>query len=290
MTTQTPPKPTGKPPGSPPQQQAAPTQSAKMAVPSVTGMGTRVVFVATEGFGKTTVGALGENPVILTMPDERGYYTLLSRGLVPAVPCMQIRSWPELLASVEALAKDPGDRKTAVLDAMAGMESLLAQHVCRLHFNNDWGEKGYAAFGRGAKVVQREWPALLPRLTALANKGVDVLLLGHAKVRRFNSPEGADYDRYECNVGTDEVWARTKAWAEAVLFGNFRSIVETSRPESNVAKAYGKAIAHERIMRCQYSAVADAKNQLGLMAEYAMPDNAEEFARTFWGLVKGTIK
>lgn len=271
------------------QVQAANTpQPAKMVMPSAVRTGCRVVFIATEGYGKTTTGALGESPVIVMTPDERGYLTLASRGLVPQMPVMMVRNWPELLASLHSLATEPHDRKTVVLDAMAGMESLLARHVCQTEFDGDWGEKGFQAWGRGKGIVMREWPNIFPRLTAIANKGIDVLILGHARVKRFQAPEGADYDRYECNVGTDEVWARTKAWAEAVLFGNFRPIVEMARPEANTAKARGKAIAHQRIMRCQYSAVADAKNQYGLEAEYAMPDNPQEFAASFWAMVKGT--
>lgn len=251
-------------------------------------LGVRVVFVAVEGFGKTTTGALGEAPLIIMAPEEQGYLTLHSRGLVPACPMMQPRSWPQLLAAVEAVATDPGDRRTLVLDAMVGLEALCAAHVCQTNFGGDWGERGFAAYGRGARIVSREWPQLLARLSAVSRRGVDVLLLGHARVKRFSAPDGPDYDRYECNVGTEDVWARTKAWGEAVLFGMFRPIVEQSRPESNVARAHGKAIAHQRILRCQYSAVADSKNQFGLEPEYAMPDNAAAFAASFWHLVKGS--
>lgn len=245
-----------------------------------------MVYVATEGYGKTTVAALAPDPVIVMAPDELGYLTLLSRELVPAVPVIQPRTWPDLLGAIDAFGRDPQGRKTLALDAMAGLETLLATHICVSQFGGDWGEKGFAAWGRGRGIVGREWPMLLSRLTSIARLGINVLILGHAKVKRFDAPDGPAYDRYECNVGTDEVWARTKAWAEAVLFGSFRAIVEQSRPESNTAKAHGKAVAHQRILRCQYSAVADAKNQWGLAPEYVLSDDPAACASEFWSLVK----
>lgn len=252
--------------------------------------GVRVTLVAVNGWGKTTIGAFGENPVVVMSPDEQGYLTLQSRGLVPTVPIMQVRSWPELLASVSGLAKDPQGRKTVVVDALAGMESLCAKHVCETQYKGDWGEKGFMAFYRGPAQVAREWPALLLRLTACARAGLDVIVLGHAKVQTFKNPDGPDYDRYECACGTSDLWGRTRDWAEAVLFGNFKPIVETARQEDNIAKAKGKAIGQKRIMRCQFSAAADAKNQYGLGAEYEMPNTAEACAAAFWNLIKNGDK
>ncbi len=284
--------PTASPPGAaPPRLNSAPpppsTRTAPPPIerPSPDRHGVRVVYVAVEGFGKTTVGALGPAPLMIIAPEEHGYLTLYSRGLVPELPVMQPRSWPQLLAGIEAVTAEPGEVGTVVLDAIVGFESLCAAWVCQTNFGGDWGERGFAAYGRGSRIVAREWPGLLARLTALSRRGVNVLMLGHARVRRFNAPDGPDYDRYECNVGTDEVWARTKAWGEAVLFGSFRPIVEQDRVEGNVAKAHGKAIAHERILRCQYSAVADAKNQFGLAPEYKLPDDPAACAAAFWALI-----
>lgn len=257
----------------------------KMSRPVAANTGARVVFVATEGFGKTSCGALADKPVILMTPDELGYLTLFSHGLVPECPVFQPKTWPEVLASIESVARDPEDRKTLVLDAMVGLESLCARWVCQENFAGDWGEKGFQAWGRGTAIVAREFPSILPRLTACARKGLNVLVLGHAKVQTFKNPDGPDFDRYECNVAKD-VWGRTKAWAEAVYFGNFQPIIDQNRPDSNIAKAKGKAISQQRLLRCQYSAMADAKNQYGNQPEYTMPDDPQKFADAFWQLTK----
>ncbi len=256
-----------------------------MTMPERSSHGARVVFVAVNGYGKTTAGALGPDPVIVMSPDERGYETLYDHGLVPAVPLMRPRDWPELIASLRALASDQQGRRTVVLDALAGFEYMLAQHICRTQYGNDWGKGGFLAWNEGPRVVARTWPVLLGALQACAQRGLNVLILGHAKITRFNNPDGPDYDRYECACGTADLWSRTRDWAEAVLFGNFVAIVDQAREQPNIARAHGKAIGQQRVLRCQYSAAADAKNQYGLDPQYIMPDNPEQFADAFWRMV-----
>lgn len=283
MTTKMPP---------PPQRSgaAAPPEACEMQMPGKSGAGIRAVLVGVEGIGKTTIGAYAPDPVIIMAPDELGYLTLHSRGLVPTVPTMRPRNWPQLLQAVEGFARDVQGRKTIVLDAMAGLESMCAGFVCQTEFGGDWGEKGYQAYGRGKGITTRTWPQLLLRLTSCANKGMNVLLLGHARVRAFNSPDGPSYDRYECNVGTDEVWAKTKAWCESSSFLLFRPIVDQAVNQTNMAKAKGKAVAHTRVMRCAYSAVSDAKNQYGLQDEYTMPDDPAACAAAYWNLMLTTSR
>jgi len=258
---------------------------AAMRMPERSTHGARVVFVAVNGYGKTTAGALGPDPVIIMSPDERGYETLFDHGLVPAVPLMRPASWPELIASLRALASDPQGRRTVVLDALAGFEYLLARHICENQYGNDWGKGGFLAWNEGPRIVARTWPVLLGALQSCAQRGLHVLVLGHAKVTKFNNPDGPDYDRYECACGTADLWSRTRDWAEAVLFGNFVAIVDQAREQANIAKAHGKAIGQQRVLRCQYSSAADAKNQYGLDAQYVMPDDPRRFADAFWRMI-----
>lgn len=267
----------------------APVSAPKMMMPdAIPNAASRTVLVAVPGYGKTSIGAFADRPVMIVMPNELGYITLYRHELVPAVPVMMPRSWSELLACIESIARDPGDRKTLVLDALAGAEALLSSQICAEHFKGEWGEKGFGAFGRGAKIVMREWPAILPRLTACARKGVDVLLLAHSKVKLFSDPAGPNYDRYEIDMGNDEAWSRTRMWSEAVMYGIFQPIVDQARPEANTARAKGKAIAQNRILRTENSPICDAKCQLGLEPVYTMPNSAAECAAAYWALVKGT--
>lgn len=281
MTVQTTAPPLPKPPTRPAQQ---PSSALTMKMPSVQKIGARLVFVAVEGYGKTSCGAFGPSPVVMMAPGEGGYMTLLSRGLVPTVPIIQPSNWTDTLDALSELAKNHGDRETLVVDALVGFESLCARHICDSEFSGDWGERGFAAFGRGLKIVYRTWPLIIGRLEQCARAGLNVMVLSHAQVKPYRNPDGPDYDRFEANVGP-EAWQRLKAWADFVAFGSFRSIVDEARAQSNIAKAKGKAIGQSRVLRCQYSAVADAKNQYGLDPEYLMPDDPAQFAERYWNMV-----
>lgn len=247
--------------------------------------GARVVLVAVNGFGKTTAGAMMPNPVMILAPQEDGYLTLHKRGLVPSVPMLRVKSWDETLMALDELATNPGDRQTVVCDAIVGFEHLLAHKICHRDFEGDWGERGFRAWNSGPATVAREWPQLLVRLDRCADAGLDVILLGHASIRSFSPPDGPAYDRYECSVTTKEVWARTKDWGEAVLFGTFQATVDQVKTQTNAAKAKGKAVSEKRVLRCRYSAYADAKNQYGLDAVYDVPDDPAQWSKAFHALI-----
>src|SRR3990167_7188275 len=91
---------------SPPKPSSAPT-SSRMKMPGVQRTGQRVVLVAIEGWGKTTIGAHAPDPVMVMAPGEGGYLTLLGRGLVPECPIIQPTGWPDLLDGIGEVAKNP---------------------------------------------------------------------------------------------------------------------------------------------------------------------------------------
>lgn len=250
--------------------------------------GVRVVLVAPEGMGKTSIGAHAERPMFICMPDEKGYDTLRKYGLIPESPAMHPRNWIELLQSIEYAAEGDHGRKTLVIDAAIGVERMLIQHIIHKHCEGD--PTKFDAYGRGTKFLSIEWPAIFGELNAAAARGMDVLILSHAKAAKYSPPDGSAYDRYTSNILYVELWAALKAWAQAVLFYTTRAIVDTARPETNVAKAKGKAIAGERILRCTLTPVAEAKNQWGLDPEYTMPDDPKEAADIFWNLTKPRSK
>jgi hypothetical protein len=240
--------------------------------------GFKVVLCAVEGWGKTSIAARAERPVMLLAPFETGYLTLHTRGLVPEVPHFTMRGWDETIKTIEAIAENPKGARTVVLDALAGYESLCAEYVREVHHKGSLSD--FNAFGRGAANMRREWPSLLAALEACVEHGLNVCVCAHTQVKNFKNPEGPDYDRYTVNVG-DEVWQRTKMWAEAVVFGTWRAIVDGRRSGT------GKAIGQLRILRCQYSPLVDAKNQYGLLPEYAVPEGSDVAARAFWELIRG---
>lgn len=203
----------------------------------------RIVFYAPEKWGKTTLAAFAPDPVILMSPQETGYDTLLTAGTVPAVPAEVCETWPDTLAWLDALITDQQGRKTVVLDAHGGFERLCHEFVCKRDFDGDWSERGFLSYHKGYEIAVAEWLKLLQRLDQLNAKGVITIILGHAKVKQFNNPTGAAYDRYVVD-SHDKTWAATARWSDCILFGRFFSTVEVANRDSkkSIAEKKGKAI------------------------------------------------
>lgn len=236
--------------------------------------GLRIVLNAVEGWGKTSLAAYGPEPAILMAHGETGYETLLAHDRVPRVPRATVASWEGLLAFVrEQNGECP--YQLLALDAMGGMERLCHAHVCTRDFKGDWGEKGFMGYQRGYEVAVADWLQLLQALDALATEGMHVLLLGHVQVRPFKNPLGDDYDRFVGDLHPKTA-APTFRWADAVLFGTFRTILDDSH-----GKARPKGIGgQDRVLFTEHHDAYDAKNRLGMPAEIKVPNDPTRLWQT----------
>jgi hypothetical protein len=200
---------------------------------------------------------------------ETGYITLVQSDRVPRIPCASVESWNSLLNLVAGIT--PTEAGTVVLDALSGIERLCAEYVCIRDFKGDWGEKGYSSFGRGPEIAAGEWQKLLIELDKIRSSGINVMILSHAKVATHRNPLGADFDRYvaDCN---SKVWAVTSRWADAILFGNFYSVVEGGSTGDKGRK--GKGIGGtERVIYTERRDAWDAKNRYGMDECITIPDD-----------------
>lgn len=239
------------------------------------------VFYAVEGFGKTTLAAHAPSPVILMARGETGYDDLLSGGLVPAVAAVNIDSHKQLLDTLDALIADPKDRKTVVLDALGGFERLTQEFICDTQFSGDWGERGFASYGKGFDTTASEWLKVLQRLEQLREKhGVSPIILAHTRIKTFKNPEGADYDHYapDCH---DKLWAATARWASNVFFGNFFVDVRQAKGAdmSKKGKATGDAL---RVIYTERRPAFTAKNRYAMPAEIDLVGGADASFDEVW--------
>jgi len=242
----------------------------------------RIILNAVEGWGKTTMGTYAPNPAILMATGETGYTTLLGAGLVPNVDAAHIATWEELLAMLDHV----GGHDTVVLDALGGFERLCHVNVCDRDFNGDWGERGFASYKRGYEVAVNEWLKLLVKLDQLRSEGITILILSHCKIKTFKNPLGADYDRYVSDVH-DKTWAATAKWGDAVLFGNFYSVVDTERGGKPEALKKGKGIGGtERIVYTERRDAFDAKNRYGMENEIDIPNDPSKSWNTIYTQIR----
>jgi hypothetical protein len=102
-------------------------------------------------------------------------------------------------------------------------------------------------------------------LTALRDKGLNVLVLAHSQIERFEDPERDSYDRFTPKLHKSSS-AIMREWADEVLFASWkvytRKAAEGFNRERSLASGSG-----ERILRTIERPAHAAKNRLGLPYE-----------------------
>lgn len=151
-----------------------------------------------------------------------------------------------------------------VIDTVDRLEALIFAHVCEEAKRRPGGAsiRGIEDFGygKGYQVALDEWRRLVARLDELrTSRRMDVLLIGHAFVKRFQNPDGPDYDRYTLRLH-EKAAGFLKEWAEAVLFARFEE--STTKMEGS-ARVKG-ILSGERVLHTVRSAAFDAKNRFNL--------------------------
>lgn len=212
----------------------------------------KVVVYGPEGIGKTTLAAQFPDPLFVDVEGGSAHMDV-ARAEAP-------RSWAALLSTVDAVrAERPC--ATLVIDTADWAERLCAEHLCA---KNKWASIETPGYGKGYTELAEEFGRLLDKLTEVAEAGVNVVLAAHAAMRKFEQPdEAAPYDRWELKL-QKKVAPLVKEWADAVLFINYKTIVETVG-EGFAAK--GKARGGKRVMHASHHACWDAKNRWGLPDE-----------------------
>lgn len=209
----------------------------------------KVVIYGPEGIGKTTLANQFPNPKFIDI-DGKGTSYIDGKRIKPSP-----QNWDELLAGIR-FAATSRSLKTLVLDTVDKAEQMAKEWLLK---KNNW--KIMDAAGYGAKYVAwtDEIIRLLNELDGVLAAGINVVVIAHAKqVKREQPDEIGSYDRWELNIVRDKSAALLKAWADMLLFVNYKTTVVT---DSN---GHGKAQGGQRVMYTTHKPAWDAKNRLGL--------------------------
>ncbi len=281
-TAPTKPPPQSNPPPADPARRAKPhTQShPTIGLPSADVTPPRILFAAVEGWGKTTLGAHAPGSLMILAEGESGYLTLASRSRVPQVPTVTIATWPELIGLLDGLADDC-PYQTIVLDALGGFESQCHQHICDTEYDGNWGDQGFSAYAKGFGLSANEWLKLLARLEKLQQRhSVAVILLAHVQIKTFSNPNGPDFDRYETDLHR-KTYAPTAKWADAILFGQFVTLVDKVVASKTTAKGKGIGFG-ERVVYTEHRDAWDAKNRFGMPEQITIPNDSDKVYSTIF--------
>jgi AAA domain len=171
----------------------------------------RIVLYAPAGVGKSTFGSTLSKPIFLDF--DRGIDDLN----VDRIPGP--KNWSGALAIVRAIAADPRDYKSLVIDTVDPLEEMAIDHVLQIGGKKSLNDFDY---GAGYNAVSSEWKLLLAELDTARKNGMLVCLLGHAIVRQAQDPQLGSFDQFTSQLGKKS-WALTTRWADLVGFAAFES-------------------------------------------------------------------
>ena len=152
----------------------------------------RLTMYGAEGIGKSTFASQFPDPLFI---DVEGGTKQLDVARFP-----QPESWNELLEMVDAVIAEPTICKTLVIDTIDRAEAMLSAQLLA-EAGVDSIEKYGGGYGKGYTAIQERFNKdLLMRLDKVIVKGVNIVLLAHAAMRKLESPDDPPYDRWELKV------------------------------------------------------------------------------------------
>lgn len=216
----------------------------------------RICLYGSHGIGKSTIASQFPAPIFISTED--------------GIDSLDVTSFPkatsieDVVASIKTLLKEDHEFKTVVVDSVDWLvEPLIADSV-----NKQYDEK-QQAYGKGQMYMAEEFREILQGLDALRIKrGMNVVLIAHAAVVKFEDPRTDPYDRYTpklpkaCNALLQE-------WVDVLAFCAFKVIIKKSDAKGfDTAKARGVTTG-ERLFHFVESPAYAAKNR------YSCPEDLE---------------
>lgn len=169
----------------------------------------RIVVYGTHGIGKSTFAAQAPNPVFIQT--EEG----LDAINVTAFPVCQ--SFEDIIDAIGSLASEDHEFSTVVLDSADWAEALVHKKVAQ---DNNVATIDAIGYGRGYKAAADYWRQILDGFDHLRNeKGMQVILLAHTQVKRFDDPLADPYDRYQLDMHHGSA-SLISEWCDILAFAN----------------------------------------------------------------------
>jgi len=235
--------------------------------PTRSDMPPRTVIYGPHKIGKSTFASQAPAPIFLQTEDGLGAID------TSAFPLCQ--SWGALLECVTSLYQEDHKYKTVVLDSADWAEKLAHQQVCETEKVKSLEKIGY---GKGYAFAADLFAELLSGFDALRKKGMGVVVLAHAEIKRFDDPLADAYDRYQIKLHKT-VSKTIQEWADVISFAQLATITKTEAVGFDGKRT--RAISTgQRVLNLVGSASFDAGNRYGMPDTISLDWPAYEAALT----------
>lgn len=215
----------------------------------------KVIIYGPEGIGKSHFASKFPNPVFI---DTEGSTKYMDVARLP-----NPSSWTMILEEVKHIKANPQLCDTLIIDTADWAERLCIEHLCARDKKD--GLEGWG-YGKGYTYLGEEFGRLLDALTELIDLNINVVIVAHALMRKFEQPDelGA-YDRWELKL-QKKTAPLVKEWADMVLFANYKTHV-VNVDGQGAQKGKNKVQGGKRVMYTSHHPCWDAKTRFDLLPE-----------------------
>jgi len=223
----------------------------------------RVCVYGVHGVGKSTFASKFPAPIYISTEDG------LSSLDVTSFP--RAKTIDDISASIKSLIKEDHSFKTVVVDSIDWLiEPLIVADI-----DSKFDEKAQA-YGKGQMYVAESFREILQGLDVLRKKrGMNVVLLAHSAVVRFDDPRTEPYDRYQPKI-PNRCNSILQEWVDVMAFAGYKVLIKKSDAGFNQQKARGITTG-ERLLHFVEQPAFVAKNRYDLPEEMEM--NYDEFVK-----------
>ena len=215
----------------------------------------RICIYGGHGIGKSTLASKFPEPIFISTED--------------GIDSLDVTSFPratkvkDVVENIKTLIKEDHKFKTVVIDSVDWLiEPLIVTNVEASHDAKD------LAYGKSQMFVAEEFREILQGLDVLRHKrGMNVVLIAHAAVVKFEDPRTEPYDRYQPKL-PNRCNALLQEWADVLAFAAFKVIIKKADAGFNATKSRGVTTG-ERLLHFIENPAFAAKNR------YTCPEEIE---------------
>jgi hypothetical protein len=222
----------------------------------------KIIISGIQGLGKGTFGATFRDPFLIRTEDGAG---ALKIKTFPKI----IESFEDMEAAIEALHVKH-DYKTLVVDSLDWLEPSIWKKQIEFEPESEKGNEikdieDYG-FGKGYTKVLQWWRYLMSGFDSLRfNKGMNIVLIAHTEIKKFEPPDTEPYDRYQIKLHKHAA-ALWQEWADIVLFCSYKTRIQKTDMGFNKTSNRGTG-SGERMVYTEQRPAYLAKNRWGLPPE-----------------------
>jgi len=215
----------------------------------------RIIVYGPHKIGKTTFGAGAPSPIVISTEEGIG------RLDVPHFPVLT--EYAQVIEALGALYQEEHEYATVVVDSADWLEPIVWREICR---RKGWQDVESPGYGKGYLAALDVWREVLAGANALrAERGMCVVFLAHAEIKRFDAPDTDPFDRYQIKL-QPRAAALLEEWADAVLFANYRTYVQKTDVGFNKSVTRGVGVG-ERLLFTEERPAFKAGNRYSLPPE-----------------------